>query len=202
MATKKTEERKYKPRFTGIQPTEEDIERIAEKAVKKVTGKGHHPGTNPSHETNPDIKRDDIRRIIAESLRWYNRPMVRTDQECEDRIEEFFLTVAETGEIPTLEKLCIALGTYREVVNRWERGDLGERRSMAVKKAKAILASLDAGLVSENKIPQVTYIFRSKNFYGMQDKTEVEVTPNTQLEPLDTERAKARYLEQSEIIEG
>jgi hypothetical protein len=187
--------------FAGRQPTEAEVEKIADRAVKRVTGKGIHPGTNPSLESNPDIKRDDIKRIIGENLKWYGRTPVKTDEECADRLNEFFQTIAQTGEIPTFEKMCIALGTHRETVFRWERGDLGENRSNMVKNARELLASLDAALVSENKIPQVTYIFRSKNFYGMQDKTDVVVTPNTQIEQLDPDKARQRYLDQAEIIE-
>ena len=47
-----------------------------------------------------------------------------------------------------------------------------------IKKAKEILAGIDAKLVSQGKIPQVTYIFRAKNFFGMKDQSEVVLTPN------------------------
>lgn len=192
---------KYKKPYIGRQPTEADVERIADRAIAKVTGKPLHPGTNPSVEHNPDVKREDIKRIISESLYWYYKPCVRTDEECAERLDEFFKRVTETGEIPTWEKVCLALGTYREVVSRWERGDLGEQRSFMVKKAREIMASLDAALVSENKIPQITYIFRSKNYYGMQDKTEVMVTPNTQISTADPEQLKGKYLEAAETLE-
>lgn len=45
------------------------------------------------------------------------------------------------------------------------------------KKAKEILAGIDAKLVSMGKIPQVTYIFRAKNFFGMKDQQDLVVTP-------------------------
>ena len=47
-------------------------------------------------------------------------------------------------------------------------------RSLMVQKAKQILAELDAQLVQNGKIPQVVYIFRAKNFHGMQDAVKVE----------------------------
>ena len=50
-----------------------------------------------------------------------------------------------------------------------------------IKKAKEILAGMDAELVSTGKIPQVTYIFRAKNFFGMRDQTDLVVTPNNPL---------------------
>ena len=39
------------------------------------------------------------------------------------------------------------------------------------------MAAIDAKLVSEGKIPQVVYIFRSKNFYGMKDQQDVILSP-------------------------
>ena len=54
---------------------------------------------------------------------------------------------------------------------RWCNND---KRSCIVQKAKQILAELDAQLVQRGKIPQVIYIFRSKNFHHMQDAVKVE----------------------------
>jgi hypothetical protein len=71
--------------------------------------------------------------------------------------------------------MCLALGTTRKTVWEWEQGNLGVSRSNMIKKAKEILSSMDAELVQRNKIPQITYIFRAKNFYGLSDKTEIEV---------------------------
>ena len=53
-----------------------------------------------------------------------------------------------------------------------------------IKKAKEILAGIDAKLVSQGKIPQITYIFRAKNFFGLSDKQELVLTPN---QPLGTD---------------
>jgi hypothetical protein len=48
-----------------------------------------------------------------------------------------------------------------------------------IKKAKEILAGMDAKLVSMGKIPQVTYIFRAKNFYQMSDNSVLTVVPGS-----------------------
>ena len=50
-----------------------------------------------------------------------------------------------------------------------------------LKKAKNLIASMDAELAQEGKIQPVVYMFRAKNFYGMTDKQEVVVTPNNPL---------------------
>jgi hypothetical protein len=66
-----------------------------------------------------------------------------------------------------------------------------------IKKAKGILAAIDAKLVSEGKIPQVTYIFRAKNFFGMRDQQDVVLTPNVNPlgEQADAKALKQKYLE-------
>ena len=50
-----------------------------------------------------------------------------------------------------------------------------------IKKSKEILAALDAELVSRGKIPQVTYIFRAKNFFQMSDSATITVIPTQPL---------------------
>jgi hypothetical protein len=50
-----------------------------------------------------------------------------------------------------------------------------------IKKAKDLIAAYDANLVAEGKLNPVTYIFRSKNYYGMKDQQEHVITPNNPL---------------------
>ena len=47
-----------------------------------------------------------------------------------------------------------------------------------VKKAKDYIATYDAEMVHQGKIPAPVYIFRSKNYYGMKDVQEVKVEAN------------------------
>ena len=69
-------------------------------------------------------------------------------------------------------------------------------RSDLIKKAKEILAGIDAKLVSQGKIPQITYIFRAKNFFGLTDKQEVVVTPQAPLgDTKDTKALEAEYVD-------
>lgn len=137
----------------------------------------------------------EIKDMIGNVLYWYKRDIVKSDEECAERLNEFFQHCTETGEIPTVEKMCLALGTTRQTVYRWEQGELTHTRSDMIKKAKEILAAIDAELVSHNKIPQVTYIFRAKNFFGMSDKTEVVVAPSNPLDSLNADDARKRLTE-------
>ena len=153
-----------------------DFMQEGEQIVKAKRG-----SKSASVEKTTTASRNEIKEILSNSLYWYKREIVKSDEECAERLNEFFQRVAETGEIPTVEKMCLALGTVRQTVYDWEQGTQGSVRSVMIKKAKEILASLDAELVSRGKIPQVTYIFRAKNFFGLSDKQEFVLTPNSPL---------------------
>lgn len=188
-----TEKKRRKKPGEPRMPTEADLDRHALQAVRQVFHIMPRSPNNPDI-TRYDIKRDEVRQIMGEVLYWYNYSIPKNDQECAERIIEFFQHVAETGEIATWEKFCLAMGTTRDVVNLWERGELGRERSDMIKKAKQILAGMDANLVAQKLIPEITYIFRSKNFYDMKDKTETVLIPGQQIETADMEQLKQKYI--------
>lgn len=55
----------------------------------------------------------------------------------------------------------------------------GDGMSDIIKNAKAFIATLEAELARDGEINSTVYIFRAKNHFGMTDKQEVVVTPNT-----------------------
>lgn len=133
-------------------------------------------------EGGSSAKKEDVSRILANCLKWYNLPQVKTLQELEQRIGEFFVTCISTGEIPTVEKLCLAIGYDRRTVWTWESGEatstLGAGAMDIIKKAKNFLATFESEMVTEGKINPVVYIFRAKNFFGMKDVQDYILTPN------------------------
>lgn len=155
-----------------------------------------------SIEATVSATSEEIKSAINSVLYWRKRERVKTDEECAERLNEFFDHINETGEIPTVEKMCLALGTVRQVVWEWEQGKRGEARADMIKKAKEILAGIDAELVSRGKIPQVTYIFRAKNFFGMRDQAEYIITPNTPLGAEASENELAKHITDGVIIDG
>ena len=145
---------------------------------------------------NLNSSNEDVSRIIMESYRFFERKIVKTDEECAERLNEYFQDCAEHGRIPTVEDMSLALGTTRKTVWEWEQGLMGAERSNMIRKAKEILAGIDAKLVSEGRIPQVTYIFRAKNFFGMKDQQDVIITPNNPLgEAEDPKQLEQKYLD-------
>ena len=169
---------------------------LMEKPKKRGAG-------TPSLEKNGSAHADEIRQMMSNVLQWYGRKCVKTDEECADRLDEYFARIVQTGEIPTWEKLCLALGTDRMTVWQWENGQgCSKERTYMIKTAKTIMASMDAEMVSAWKIPQATYIFRSKNFYGMRDQTDVVVTPTDPLgDSVSQKELEAKYADYVRVVE-
>lgn len=166
--------RKEKPPVDPDTLSDDEIKSLVEKKKKAEHMKANVMPIDSSVE--------EMRAMMKSILRWYGKPMIRSDDECAERLNEFFNVITEAGELPTVEKMCLALGADRKTVWAWEQGTgCSPVRAAMIKQAKSMLAALDAEMVSKGKIPVVSYIFRSKNFYGMSDQTEVVITPNNPL---------------------
>lgn len=119
---------------------------------------------------DPDI----VSQFLMESYMLSKQPKVNSDEECIERLDWYFKTCFSERRIPTVEDMCLALGIVRQTLMQWERGEVGSTRADIVRKAKMLLHSIDGKLVASGELNPVTYIFRSKNYYGMVDKTEIE----------------------------
>ena len=129
----------------------------------------------------PDVKEGEISEIVGNVVKWFGRSAIKTDEEFLRRTEDFFQVCQDNDELPTIEKLCVSLGITRETLWNWGKGTMGAYRQQIVAQIKETMAAIDAELVSRNKIPQVVYIFRSKNFYNMRDEQQYTFTPTNVL---------------------
>lgn len=151
---------------------------------------------NIKHMVEKTEKAEEISRIVSESVQYFNRKRPESNEELIDRLNEYFRECIVKGQIPTVEDMALSLGVTRQILYNWEtRGDNYERMEI-VKKAKEVLAGIDAKLVSEGKIPQVTYIFRAKNYFGMRDQTQISFDQSQDKleESMDEERMRQKYL--------
>lgn len=187
-----------------------DANSLSPPTVRKIitTARGenaiaHRGGAaSASITANLNATQEEIAQIVKESFQYFSRPIVKTDDECADRLNAYFAQCANEGQIPTVEDMALALGTVTTVLSDWQRGRMGPARSGMIKKAKQILAGIDAKLVSQGKIPQVTYIFRAKNFFGMTDRQDVILTPNNPLgDETPPEELQAKYVEVTDFEE-
>lgn len=150
-----------------------------------------------------NVKEGDIGRIVNESFQYFNRRPPKDNEECAERLNEFFAQCARDDQMPTVEDMALALGVTRKTVWEWETGVRRDpERQYMIQKAKEIIAGIDAKLAAEGKIPQVVYIFRAKNFHGMKDQQDVVFTPNQPLgEQADAHALQQKYLEAAEGAE-
>ena len=132
---------------------------------------------NPKRENLP---KDAVKKALGSALYWYKREIPETEEEFAERLNEFFQHCEEANEIPTIEKMALALGSYRQKVWEWEVQETkGRLVSDMLKKAKSIISTMDAELAMTGKIQPVVYIFRSKNFYGMRDQVDISASNET-----------------------
>ena len=169
----------------------------------KPTGRGgkyNFPNAQLQRLEQDDDKRVFIGKALGNILavsRAFEEP-VKTDEELCDRLNWFFDTCRQTNQLPTVEKMCLAIGYDRTYVFDMESG---RRKGFSpvtadiLKKAKNLIASLDAELAQEGKIQPVVYMFRAKNYYGMKDQQDVVVTPNQNSDFQDRATIEAKYAE-------
>lgn len=159
------------------------MDEVTEAVVVRKKGRG---GKENFPTTIPQEVKDNhelISTIMRNNLLFYRLPRVKDDDELAERLGFFFETCMNTGQIPTVEKMCLAIGYAHQSVWAWEAKvePCSARRLDLVKKAKQLLGSIDAELAVSGKINPIVYIFRSKNFFGMKDTQEHILTPNNPL---------------------
>ena len=169
------------PKKRGRPPKPKEVEAsTVEQAGKEIVKSKRK--TLANLEGGSSAKKEDVSRILANCLKWYKLDKVKSIEELNTRLEFFFTECFATGEIPTVEKMCLAIGYPRETVWRWETGEreceLGSAGGNIIKKAKGFLATFESEMVTEGKINPVVYIFRAKNFFGMKDVQDYVLTPN------------------------
>jgi hypothetical protein len=125
-------------------------------------------------------------KAIMELLYEASLPKVRSDEELYTRFVEYFQRCAQTSRIPTIEEAMLCTGYSWIAMQKTRAGErkIGWATSQTpeiIEWAVELCKTYDAKMVMAGKLPQVPYIFRSKNFYGMRDQVEqvvVQVSPD------------------------
>lgn len=165
-------------------------------------GKGNFPNSKVAIVTDED--KALVSKLLTEVLVEYHQPKVKSDEELAERLNDYFVRCAQTGQIPTVEEMCMTTGYSQSTCWDWETGrnkGFSNSTSEIIKKAKEMLKTFDAKLVISGKLNFLAYCFRAKNYYGMVDKQEMVLTPNTRNDSdYDAEDIKKRYLPDSATI--
>ena len=148
----------------------------------KMKNRGAPPLQSRAGLIQTEEDREFVGKLLGEVLTEYNRPRVKNDDELRDRLSNYFDMCASTGQVPTVEEMCLTTGyTYwwfNDIVTGRRKG-FSPETAETLKKARAFLMTFDAKLAVSGKMNFLAYCFRAKNYYGMVDKQEHVITPNT-----------------------
>lgn len=215
MAEKKTASQKKPTRTKKTDNTakeqqpavKEDVETVVGEVVtkKKYPDKSMYLPTVAYQKAimEDDDKRAAMAKIVGNVHAFFKtgcEAPVKSNEELCDRLNDYFQTCAETQQLPTIEKMTLAIGYPKTSVWEWANsvrvpvwGD--SETSTILKKAFQIHAAIDAEMSSSGTIQPVVYIFRAKNYYGMKDQTDHVFSTDTEhTESLNQLEQKARLL--------
>lgn len=116
---------------------------------------------------------EEIVEAVQNAYGWWmaakmNPPI--TDEDCENRVRQYFEKSIEKRLPVTAETFALAMGTDRKTLEDWKNGAMGQKRARIILDGMEMLAAVDADLTIRGKMPVVGYIFRSKNYYGLNDE--------------------------------
>ncbi|HWT74324.1 MAG TPA: terminase small subunit [Mobilitalea sp.] len=132
---------------------------------------------------------EELRKSMQKLKVIYDWPKINldSDTEVEERISLYFNYSMQQGLRPTIEGLALSIGISRNSLWEWETGrsraTSSNSRGDIIKKAKDYIAFLMSNEVMNGNINPVTWIFYAKNYFGMVDKQEINVSANNQLAP-------------------
>lgn len=153
-----------------------------EQAKPKMKNRGAPPPQSRAGLIQTEEDREFVGKLLREVLVEYNRPRVKNDEELAERLNNYFAMCSKTGQVPTVEEMMLSTGFsywYMYDIEVGRRKGFSPETAQILKKAKAFLATFDAKLAVSGKMNFLAYCFRAKNYYGMVDKQEHVITPNT-----------------------
>ena len=169
------------------------------------TGGTDKPARKPKKGKNqlPDLKTpedyDLSSRVLTSILTEATQPRVTSNEELFDRFKGYFMRCIEQQKIPTVEECMISTGYSCDYMNMLRTGSIHgpqwstEETPKIISWAFEVIRAYDAGMVNAGKLPQIPYIFRSKNFYGMSDRPEVVIPVRQDEDEISAEEIAKRY---------
>lgn len=145
-----------------------------------------------------DLEPDFVSTVVG-SLRELNdlgKPV--TDEELENRIDEYFKFCQRTGNRPGIETLCFALHISRTTLFNWNAGlGCSEHRKELINRAKGFIAAFMEQAMTRGKISPPSGIFLMKNWLNYKDTISFENAVNLDgsagQQQLSREEIRARY---------
>lgn len=142
---------------------------------------------------------------IAEILNQVNawaKPECASDEEAEQRIDEYFNLCVLKGEMPLFETMCLYLGISDDKGKGYAQGeDCSSKMTKLIQTALTKLKATEGKAVYKGLIRDVPYIWRSKQYFNYREpnsKLEDLLTGNLLKELPSTASIAQKYLEDIE----
>lgn len=174
-----TEKQGEEPEWTGLPD------------MDKRRGRSHID----SYKVNENEFLDTSKEALESILQFTNAKIAITPDEFAESLTRFFDTMLEQGQIPTVEKMGLALGYDTSTLNNLRNGSKGYEIASHISRAFQIIAAYDAEMATQGKVNPTVYIFRSKNFYGLRDDYNIVIPQSDVDKQLESEEdIRARLL--------
>ena len=116
-----------------------------------------------------------VQELTASLMELNKKGVCNTDQEVEQRIDEYFDFCVRSSMRPGIESLCLALHITRTTLFRWCNGNsCSEYRQEMAQNAKQVVAAFIEQASLSGKINPATAIFLMKNWMGYKDNESFE----------------------------
>lgn len=185
-SVKSEKEQNKKKEWTGL-PT-----------IEKRRGAGQIDNFKGEESEFQQVSREALQSI----MRFMDAEICDTPEEFAEACLEFFEGMFDRREIPTIEKLALALGYTNETLGVVRNGSKGHLVAQIVNKAYQIIGAYDTELASQGKMNPTIYIFRSKNFYGLRDETTHVVIGDENAKALESQAdIRARIIEDLPLVD-
>lgn len=133
-------------------------------------------GKNNYPQSGLDNVEPEVMHEIVHSLRELHelgRP--KTDEEVQERIDDYFSFCERSSLRPGVESLCMALHISRTTLFRWNNGeDCSEARREMIQSAKSFIGSFLEQTMLCGKISPPSGIFLMKNWLSYKDTISLE----------------------------
>ena len=156
-------------------------------------------------DTNEKLEKVEValREVMIEA----NQPKVMSDNQLRDRLNQYLNRCYKNRQYPTVEEGLLATGYTRnymmEIAQGRSRGKyFTPEAAEIIGKFLDICAAFDAKMVMSGNAPMIGYIYRSKQHYGMSDKTEVQLSSTVNAEQeMSVEDIAKRYAVETTFAE-
>lgn len=155
-----------------------------------------------------DATPEEINSLISYAVDVFKAapPDLHNPEEVKQAIENYFFSCQKNGIRPGNLGLYAALGItkqdYHDVVNGRNKSKVSPDCIDLLKKANRAMGAYREGLALKGKLNPVTYIFMGKNYDGLQDQTQIEVTAQPGQAASMTPEEIARQIEKDIPIEA